>query len=328
MCAYAREKERIARTGGDALNGIQGQEVKEKEQGMIKHYARERMFVAGSVARVNIFPVRKVGRGRGAKRMPSRPCQEALNHRNSLKLRKDIVQLNFPEEVGGITMRLDYKHFWDEFHRNPTEVEWKAYLAQFVRRLKTLYQKHGAELKMVKFTHIGRKNGRKHHHLIFTTPPEGITHKAIKELWPAGFGWFSDLEYVDGSVENLVGYLSDWSGECWWSCTRNCKRPSKEDYADGTPASVHYIDGHVTMADAHYIDTHRDDFAFIKRLFPGWEVRYVTPTAEMHAADGSVISAACFGGPFVEIELYLPEAKSKPVKLLGQKRRAKGGDGE
>ena len=49
-------------------------------------------------------------------------------------------------------------------------------------------------------------------------------------------------------------------------------------------------------------------------------MRYVTPTAEMHAADGSVISASAFGGPFVEIELYREEVKSKPVKLLGQKR--------
>lgn len=288
---------------------------------MERHYARERMFVAGSLARVNIFPVRKVTKGRGAKRVASRACQAALNHRNSLKLRKDIIQLNFPEEAGGLTARLDYAKFREQFGRNPEEKEWKAYLAQFIRRLKTLYAKHGIELKAFKSAHIGRVKKNVHHHLIFTDLPEGVSRREIEALWTVGYMRIAALSYTDGSVEKLVQYISEESGECWWSCTRNCKRPSKEDYADGTPASVHYIDGHVTMADAHYIDTHRDDFAFIKRLFPGWEVRYVTPTAEMHAADGSVISASAFGGPFVEIELYREEVKSKPVKLLGQKRR-------
>ena len=297
---------------------------------MERHYARERMFVAGSVARVNIFPVRRVSRGRGAKRMPSRACQEALNHRNSLKLRRDIIQLNFPEAVGGLHVRLDYAKFRREFGRNPDEREWKAYLAQFIRRLKTLYGKHGAEFKAFKSAHIGRVKKNVHHHLIFSNLPEGVTRKEIEALWEAGYMRIMALDYTDGSVENLVQYISEESGECWWSCTRNCKRPSKEDYADGTPASVHYIDGHVTMADANYIDSHREDFGYIKRLFPGWEVRYVTPTAEMHAADGSVISASAFGGPFVEIELYREEAKSKPVKLLGQarKKREEREDGE
>lgn len=290
---------------------------------MVRHFARERVFVAGDLMRVNLFPVRRVGRGRGAKRMPSRACQAALNHRNSVKLRKDIVQLNFPREVGGLTARLDYKHFIDEFGRNPNVHEWKAYLAQFVRRLKALYLKHGGELKMVKFTHVGRVKGRVHHHLIFSEAPSGVKREDIERLWVAGFGRVTGLEYVDGAVDGLVEYVSNGSGECFWSCTRNCKRPSEEDYADGSPASVNYIDGHVTMADAHYIDGHADDHAFIKRLFPGWEVRYVIPSAEWGVKDGDVATVLPFGGPFVEIELFRLEAKSEPPRLLGKRRKEK-----
>lgn len=283
---------------------------------MVRHFARERVFVAGDVMRVNLFPVRRVGHGRGAKRMPSRACQAALNHRNSLKLRRDIVQLNFPEDEGGVTGRFDYGIFRREFGRNPTETEWKAYLAQFIRRLKALYTRHGAELKVVKFTHIGRVKGNVHHHLIFSRLPDGVNRSEVEDLWVAGFVRLSGLRYENGSVENLVQYISDGSGECKWSCTRNCKRPSEEDYADGSPASVHYIDGHATMADAHYIDTHADDHAYIKRLFPGWEVRYVLPTAEC-IVDGVAVA---FGGPFVEIELYRPR-EERGLKLLGQSRK-------
>lgn len=286
---------------------------------MIRHYARERVFEAGDVMRVNLFPVRKVGRGRGAKRMPSRACQVALNHRNSVRLRQEIVQLNFPREVGGLCGRFDYARFWEEFGRNPNESEYKAYMAQFVRRLRALYVKHGGELKIVKFTHLGRVRGRTHHHMIFSTPPVGVMREDIEALWEVGYCNIRKLQYVNGSVENLVQYVSDGSGECKWSCSRNCKRPSKEPYADGTPASVHYIDGHVTMADAHYIDGHADDHAYIKRLFPGWEVKNVRVTAEMGAdGEGQVCTLLPFGGPFVEIELYREEVKQRPLRRLGK----------
>lgn len=287
---------------------------------MVRHFARERVFVAGDVMRVNLFPVRRVGRGRGAKRMPSRASQAALNHRNSLKLRRDIVQLNFPESLGGMTGRFDYGVFRRKFGRNPSTEEWKAYLAQFVRRLKALYARHGAELKVVKFTHVGRVKGNVHHHLIFSKIPYGVSNSEIEALWEVGYVRLSDLKYEAGTVDNLVEYISNGSGECSWSCTRNCKRPSEEDYADGTPASVHYIDGHATMADAHYIDSHADDHAYIKRLFPGWEVRYVLPTAECVPENGGVGALLPFGGPFVEIELYRPR-EERELRLLGQSRK-------
>jgi hypothetical protein len=73
------------------------------------------------------------------------------------------------------------------------------------------------------------------------------------------------------------------------------------------------------MADAHYIDGHADDHAYIKRLFPGWEVKNVRVTAEMGAdGEGQVCTLLPFGGPFVEIELYREEVKQKPLRHLGK----------
>ena len=77
-----------------------------------------------------------------------------------------------------------------------------------------------------------------------------------------------------------------------------------------------YIDGHVSMADAKYIDEHPDDYAFIERLFPGYAVQHVLPTAELAPENnGDVYTTMPFGGPFVEIQLYRITAADKPVRV-------------
>ena len=289
---------------------------------MVRHYARERAFVAGDVMRVNIFPVRPVAKSRGAKRAPSRECQAALNRRNSKKRFQDIAHLNFTRETGGLRLSLDYNRFIDEYHRNPNEVEWKAYLARYFRELRALYRAHGGELKYMAMTHVGRKAGKVHHHCLISLPPEGVSREEVEALWKAGYGNTDSLKFIKGSIGGLTSYFFDNSVDQRWSCSRNCRRPSETEYADGAPASVNYIDGHMTMADAHYIDNHPEDLAYIAKFFPGYAVARVLPTAEpIVGKDGHVYTTLPFGGPFIEVELYRVEAEREPLRLLGQKVR-------
>ena len=299
---------------------------KGKKKGLkmnVKHYIQARVFETEDVARVNLYPVRNVGKGRKPKMKASTPCQQALNKRNSVKLQEDIIQLNFPRRLGGLHVGLDYNRFIDAFRRNPTENEWKAYLAQFTRRLKRLYKENGGELKMYKATQIGRKMHKTHHHLIISRPPKDGMWEAISALWDAGTVDISPLVYYqNNSIRGLANYISTGSGDCKWSCTRNCKRPSKEPYADGTPASVEVKDKLITMAQARYIDKNKDDHAYIARLFPGYAVSDVRVTPEpMVGVSGHVYGeTTLFSGPFVEIELYKLDTRDKELILLGQKR--------
>lgn len=283
---------------------------------MVRHYVRERMFTAGEVARVNLYPVRRVAAGRGAKRKASRPCQEALNRRNSRKKFEDIAHLNFNRETGGLRVSLDYDFFVEEQGRNPSREEYRAVLAAYVRKLRALYAAAGGELKYMVMTHIGRKKGRIHHHAIISTPPAGVSFAALRGVWVAGYANYDHLHFRNGSISGLTSYFFDNSVDSKWSCSKNCKRPSEEPYEDGSPASVDYIDGHVSMADAKYIDEHPDDYAFIERLFPGYAVQHVLPTAELAPENnGDVYTTMPFGGPFVEIQLYRITAADKPVRV-------------
>lgn len=299
-----------------------GQEVK---MAKVRNYARMRKFEAGEVMRVNIYPVRPVAKGRRPKMQPSRACQVALNRRNSKNRFTDIAHLNFDKLTKGYRVSLDYDFFVEELGRNPNREEYEAYKAAYFRKLRSLYAAHGGELKYMVMTHVGRKAGRVHHHCIISVPPVGVSWDEIKAAWVLGYDNYDPLRFRNGSIAGLTSYFFDGSVDEKWSCSKNCKRPSTEAYEDGTPASVSYIDGEITMSQAHYLDKHRDDIAYIQKLFPGYGVSHVCPKNQAVGVSGTEYNLLPFDGPFVEIELYKLTAFDKRVKLRTPRGRVKPG---
>lgn len=289
----------------------------------VRTYARTRIFEAEDFMRVNIYPVRPVAKGRRAKRKPSRACQAALNRRNSRNRFTDIAHLNFSARSGGLRVSLDYNYFIKQFGRNPSAEEYKAYLAAYFRKLKALYASYGLEFKYMAVTHVGRRAGKVHHHCIIPCLPIDSSRDLLQELWLYGYANFDPLRFSNGSIAGLTSYFFDGTVDEKWSCSRNCKRPSSEDYPDGSPASVSYSDAAVTMSQAHYIDKHREDIAYIEKLFPGYAVRDVRPKAELIGVSGTEYNPLPFDGPFVEIELYKLSAADKRIKLRTPRGRVK-----
>ena len=301
-------------------------QIGERSMATARHYARMRKFEAGEVMRVNIYPVRPVAKGRKPKMQASRACQAALNRRNSKKRFQDIAHLNFNKRNGGYRVLLEYNFFIKQFGRNPEREEYKAYLAAYFRRLRRLYASVGAELRYMYMTHVGRRAGKVHHHCIISTPPSEIYDEVValwKDILGLGYGSYDSLHFSNGSIAGLTSYFFDGSVDEKWSCSRNCKRPSTEDYEDGTPASVTYVDGAITMAQAHYLDKHREDIAYIEKLFPGYGVNHVIPKAEAIGVSGTEYNLLPFDGPFVEIELYKLSAADKRIKLRTPRGRVK-----
>lgn len=287
----------------------------------VRNYARMRKFEAGDVMRVNIYPVRTVAKGRKPKMQASRACQVALNRRNSKKRFQDIAHLNFNKREGGYRVLLDYNFFIEQFGRNPERKEYKAYLAAYFRKLRALYASVGAELKYMYCTHVGRRAGKVHHHCLISTPPSEIYEEVIA-LWQSmglGYSSYDPLYFRNGSIAGLANYFFDGSVDEKWSCSRNCKRPSVEAYEDGSPASVSYVDGEITMSQAHYLDKHREDIAYIEKLFPGYAVSHVVPKAEAVGVSGKEYNLLPFDGPFVEIELYKLSAADKRIKVRSKR---------
>lgn len=269
-------------------------------------YARAKMVVTGDLLRVNLYPVRRVATTRGVKKKPSRPAQIALNRRRAENLAKDIAHLNFPRGSGALWVRLDYAFFIRDAGRNPTREEARKMAKAYLRILKREYKKRGAELKYQNFCQTGRKSGKVHHHILVSGLPSGLTREWLEELWVYGYGNVTGVKYRNGSIAGLVSY-SFKGTDVYYSCSRNCKRPQEEPYADGTPASVYVRDDRIFLKDVRYIDDNPDDLAFIRKKFPGYEVAFVRKTPEYIAPEGGG-EPLPFTGPFVEIELYRREA--------------------
>ena len=270
-------------------------------------YARARFVVTGDLMRVNLYPVRRVASGRKAKSKPSRAAQVELNRRRAENLAKDIAHLNFPKGSNPVWVRLDYNTFFRELGRHPTLEEVRKMAKAYLRILRREYEKRGAEFKYMNFCHRGRKSGKVHHHFLLTGLPEGLKREDLEALWKHGYGNVVGVKYRDGSIAGLVSY-SLKGADVYRSCSRNCKRPQEEPYADGSPASVYVRDGKVALKDVRYIDDNPDDLAFIRKLFPGYEVSYARKTPEPITEDGGTLLP--FTGPFVEIELYRRDTKA------------------
>jgi hypothetical protein len=256
--------------------------------------------------RVNLYPVRRVATVRGVKKNPSRAAQVELNRRRAENLAKDIAHLNFPKEVRPIWVRLDYAFFIRELGRNPTLEEARKMAKAYLRILRREYEKRGAEFKYMNFCQRGRKSGKVHHHILLTGVPEGMKREDVEALWKHGYGNVVGVKYQRGSIASLVSY-SFKGTDVYRSCSKNCKRPQEEAYADGSPASVYVRDGRIAMKDVRYIDDNPDDLAFIRKKFPGYEVAFVRKTPDSVELGGE-LGLMPFTGPFVEIELYRRDA--------------------
>lgn len=269
-------------------------------------YARARMVVTGDLLRVNLYPVRRVATSRGVKKNPSRPAQVELNRRRAENRVKDIAHLNFPRGSGALWVRLDYNFFIEGAGRNPELTEARKMAKAYLRILKREYEKRGAEFKYMNFCQRGRKSGKVHHHVLISGLPAGMKREDIEALWVHGYGNVVGVKHRNGSIAGLVSY-SFKGTDVYYSCSKNCKRPQEEPYADGSPASVYVRDNMISMRDACYIDENPDDLAFIRKRFPGYEVSFVRKTPEYIASDDG-LGFLPFTGPFVEIELYRREA--------------------
>lgn len=120
---------------------------------------RERIVIAGNYVEIDIYPVFKVAKSRAKRAFISRPVQIALNHKNSARKLKWLIQENFTEDDYYVV--LSYPAGF-----SVTVDEAKKIFKRFLRRIRNRFKRLGLEFKYIYVTEIGDKKGRPHHHLI------------------------------------------------------------------------------------------------------------------------------------------------------------------
>ena len=275
---------------------------------------REVRVETGHFARIHIFPVRPVSRGRREKNKPTRATQERLNRKNAANRVTDLINLNFTKNSW--VLRLNYCAFREKYGRNPTEDEIQRELHNFMRRLKRKYDKRGLELKWVVCTEVGVRGGLCHHHIVLS---EGLELEEIKKAWKCGgVGWSeergSKLYFDERGAYDLAAYMvKDKYTYKSYSCSRNLKRPQER-------REIFENDHRISQKSFNAIMS--NDIYTLHKLYPGWSIASL-PDVEFDIdyntgeVRGSTMSS------FLTLYLYRSEGLSAKVSKIRQAERKK-----
>lgn len=181
---------------------------------------------------------------------PTPEAMKLLNQRRAEERLRWKINTNF--KSGDYYITLTYKR-----ENRKTPIEAKKELQKFLRRLRRLYKKHGAEVKYIGVTEY--ENRAIHHHMILNNE---VLIEEIDKLWDFGFIQIKLLDDT-GDYSKLASYLIKETSKTFktersatgvrYSCSRNLKEPtiteniiSANSWRDiPRPMKNYYISGEV-----------------------------------------------------------------------------------
>lgn len=139
----------------------------------------------------------KAGTRRGKFR-PTSETQQKLNERKSAEAVTWLVHANFTKD--------DYVVHPTYSNRNlpETEEEFQRDVRNYLKRLRRLYQKAGAEMKYI-YTMEYSSTGRPHIHLFLSG---GIPEKDVRAAWKLGRINTDELQFDECGVVDLAKYIA------------------------------------------------------------------------------------------------------------------------
>lgn len=159
---------------------------------------------------------------RSPKLQPTTAQQQERNKRRAERKLTQLLNTNYGE--GDHHQILTYRK---EARLKPREA--KKALEKYMRKLRELYKKHGAELQYICVTEY--KNKAIHHHLIINN---AVPVKEINQLWTYGRPKYVQLDNT-GQYKELAEYLIKETEKTFrepetpykqrWNSSRNLKKP-------------------------------------------------------------------------------------------------------
>ena len=273
---------------------------------------REIKVITGDFARVSIFPVRACQVGRKAKSKPTAAAQERLNREMKARRLSDLINLNFTKK--DIQLKLDYHAFRASTGRNPEPDEVVKLMRSFMRRLKRLYEKCGAELKYIYSSEIGARGHISHHHVIINA---GVDIELIRALWTHGGSWWRYLYFDRKGCFDLASYFTkDRYTYRSYTTSKNLKRPEES----GKNKCIYKNDHKVRQKQVNAMMN--GEIEDIRRMYPGWEIAELPDVSYTVDAETGEAKLPTWG-IFITLFLYKPEGISSGDCSWNKKERGR-----
>lgn len=165
------------------------------------------------------------GQRRQKKKKPTREEVAKQNEINAVKRLRRKMNCNFGP--GDYHMTLTYKK---ELRPEPPGA--RNILSQFLKKLRAVYKKHGADLKYIVTTEY--KSKAIHHHLVINNVEQVNVTSQVASLWKFGRPKFTVLDDT-GDYSQLADYFIKETGKSFreddnpnktrYSCSRNLREP-------------------------------------------------------------------------------------------------------
>lgn len=251
---------------------------------------REKRYYCGDYLNVYIFPVFETGRtrsGRGKKRKPSSAAQKKLNQRHREEKLVRLLDANFTPD--DLELHLTYTE------QPENDEAAKRELANFIRRVRRYFKKHGlGDLKYIAVTERGKNGGRYHHHI---TISGGIDRDTLESLWGLGYANSRRLQFTENGLAGLGHYIvKSPIGSKAWNASKNLTDPEPKTR-----------DGRISGRQARELARDTTVNAEFERLYPGYLL-----------ADAGAFHNDINGGVYLAARLYSAAARYIKPK---QKRR-------
>ena len=160
---------------------------------------REKIYKCGDYMDIHLYPVYKMNGKRKAKYKETKASQQRLNDKNSANALSRLINLNFTENDYALHLTYDQ----ESLPASPEEAQ--KNIQNFIRRLKRVYKKQGAELKYIHITEQGEKSDRVHHHLIISGEVDRTT---IESVWHLGYANTRTLQFSKSGCIGLATYVT------------------------------------------------------------------------------------------------------------------------
>lgn len=151
------------------------------------------------------------------------PAQKRLNEENSRRAFQLILNDNFVPGDFDITLT-----YWDKYLPADKRAAHDD-LIRYIRKLRSIYQKHKRIFKYLYVTELGERRNRIHHHVIASS--SGFNRDTVEDTWILGRPNAKRLQPDrDGTFNKLANYLMKSIGDSekyarTWNCSRNVSRP-------------------------------------------------------------------------------------------------------
>ena len=186
------------------------------------------------------------------------PKVKKLNDERSRKYFRWLLQNNFTSSDYHVTLT---------FKVEPTREQAQKEFANYIKRIRRLYDKAGVELKYLYVCEDRKSNVRLHYHIVMSG---GVPRDEIEKKWSSGYANADRLQIdkQDG-LSALARYLTKSKAYVdkfrrAWSCSANLKRPN--DVTDDNSVS------RKRMRKVQEAKRNDEVKRVVERIYVGWRV--------------------------------------------------------